>query len=304
MKIKLIYLVVLSQLFLIFFLGYRIYQKKSNILGSTTVNIIPKKAVNIKPSRGLKYFFEPKAETEYNIDNYAHYINKDSLREDYNYPINKSIGSYRIIALGDSFTFGLFVESDNTWPKKLEYILKHNCTKHNYQVINFGVESYDIEYTIERYRKRGVKYKADLIVWLHTDFLRILEKLHPFLEKYKDYSNSNNLYYGWNLAFKEYRSTYSENELINYQKRLLGDFVEKVRISTAMFILSNQDDQTKYLDIYKELSDLNPLIFNTYIKYNDNMRIPGDGHPSEYGHQVIAQDVYNYLIKNKLVPCN
>jgi lysophospholipase L1-like esterase len=301
MKSKLFYFVILSQLALISFLGFKVNQKRKNVLGSVEINPITKDNINFKPTKKLKYFYEPEASKQYLYRQSSYTINKDALHETHDYTIEKPKNVFRIITLGDSFTFGLFVEDNENWPKQLEQILDQKCQKLEYEVINLGMEGYDIEYALERYKTRGAKYNPDLILWLHVDFLRNREKMQPFLKKYSGYKNENDPYYAWRLGYQEYTKAYPEEEIIQYQKQLLKNYAKEVNIPTTMFVLSSQ---SRYFSIFEELSNNNSKIYSKIINYNDSMRIPGDGHPSEYGHQVIAQDVYEYLIKNKLVPCN
>ena len=48
---------------------------------------------------------------------------------------------FRIIVLGDSFTFGLGVPFENTYSKKLEKLLRDNVTK-DIEILNLGVPGY------------------------------------------------------------------------------------------------------------------------------------------------------------------
>lgn len=48
----------------------------------------------------------------------------------------------RILALGDSFTFGDEVEAENAWPEQLERILNASRGRHAYEVVNAGVSGY------------------------------------------------------------------------------------------------------------------------------------------------------------------
>lgn len=48
-----------------------------------------------------------------------------------------------------------------------------------------GVGSYDIQYTIIRFYKRGLKYNPDLIIWYLNNwkFINIYELIHPLTEQ-------------------------------------------------------------------------------------------------------------------------
>lgn len=52
-------------------------------------------------------------------------------------------GTYRILAIGDSQTFGNGLELANTWPKQLEAIINQTATTKNTEVINAGLPGSD-----------------------------------------------------------------------------------------------------------------------------------------------------------------
>jgi hypothetical protein len=75
----------------------------------------------------------------------------------------KNPGIFRIAVMGDSFTFGVGVESDRTVSALLESMLNSSGDR-KYEVYNFGVNSYSplLEYI---YIKREVvKYSPDLVI--------------------------------------------------------------------------------------------------------------------------------------------
>ena len=63
-------------------------------------------------------------------------VNALGFRDD-EFPVSKPVGEFRVLAVGDSFTFGLGVQGDDTWPQRLERMLagRRGGTT---QVINAG----------------------------------------------------------------------------------------------------------------------------------------------------------------------
>ena len=51
-------------------------------------------------------------------------INAAGFREDMEYPLPKTEEAFRIMAIGDSFTFGMGVDLENTYSKQLERLLQ------------------------------------------------------------------------------------------------------------------------------------------------------------------------------------
>src|SRR3989338_6577069 len=42
----------------------------------------------------------------------------------------------------------------------------------------------------------------------------------------------------------------------------------------------------------------------TNLYENSDYYFLNDGHPTEKGYQIIAEDLFKYLTKNKIIPCN
>jgi hypothetical protein len=88
-------------------------------------------------------------------------INASGLR-DKDYPLQKKAGVYRIVVLGDSFTFGMGVNLEDTYPKRLEKILQ--AKDPNIEVINFGVIGHDMWQYYETLKRRALSYHPDLVI--------------------------------------------------------------------------------------------------------------------------------------------
>lgn len=87
-------------------------------------------------------------------------INSRGCR-DIEFSAEKPDGVFRILALGDSFTFGMGVESEATYPKQLEQILRGKG--YSVEVINCAVIGYDMwQYTVAL-EEKVLAYHPDLI---------------------------------------------------------------------------------------------------------------------------------------------
>ena len=89
--------------------------------------------------------------------------NSLGMRDDKEIEFNKKKGVYRILCVGDSFTFGQGVEAEEAYPKLLEGHLISEFDTQTVEVLNAGwvasnTKSQDI--FIEKY---GIKFKPDLI---------------------------------------------------------------------------------------------------------------------------------------------
>jgi lysophospholipase L1-like esterase len=78
------------------------------------------------------------------------------------YPPERSEDTYRIQVFGDSHTFGSGAPDDQSYPAVMEKIL--NKQQERYEVLNFGVSSYDFG-SIARYMSTKVpEYRPDLAI--------------------------------------------------------------------------------------------------------------------------------------------
>ncbi|MBI2910195.1 MAG: hypothetical protein HYX92_21340 [Chloroflexi bacterium] len=88
-------------------------------------------------------------------------INSKGLR-DYEYPLEKAQGKFRIAVLGDSVSFGSGVNLEDTYAKVLERTLNRGANR--YEVINFSVPAADTPEELAALKGKVPSYKPDLVV--------------------------------------------------------------------------------------------------------------------------------------------
>ena len=159
------------------------------LIADKTKNLVrdPQYAIRLKrdyyrsviKSDRFPHYYEPQPDTIINdhpawLGEYVSYsINHDGLNDRMDYPVARVPGVHRIITLGDSFTYGLFVNTTENYSEVLEDMLNAKACKdtgESFEVINLGVPAYDIGYAAERYRLRGAKYKPDVVIWFLNAF--------------------------------------------------------------------------------------------------------------------------------------
>jgi len=86
--------------------------------------------------------------------------NSKGLRDNKEYNYSKSKEAYRILILGDSFSFGNGVNLNESYP---EY-LRDNFKNKNVEIINLGVPGYGINNEYLYFIKEGIKYNPDLVI--------------------------------------------------------------------------------------------------------------------------------------------
>ena len=93
-------------------------------------------------------------------------INSQGLR-DYEYKLEKQENVFRIVTLGDSYTFGWGVELNESYPKLIESSLNENSDK-KYEIINFGTPSHNTMQEARLLEIKAIAYKPDLIIIGYT----------------------------------------------------------------------------------------------------------------------------------------
>ena len=87
--------------------------------------------------------------------------------------LEKQDNEYRILSLGESSTFGAYVDNHDTYSAKLEKFLNETDSTRRYRVINGGVSAYSSFQSLLYLKVRGVKLKPDMVLFYHefNDYL-------------------------------------------------------------------------------------------------------------------------------------
>ncbi len=290
-----------------------ITKSKQSVLGKQSIHSIKKSSLIFSSTKYLKNFYEPKPNS---IDTGLMFkrgritINSDSLNERFNYSIQKPKSTFRIITLGDSFTYGLYIDTKDNWTEILEDELNNKLTCKNirkFEVINLGVHGYDFQYSVERYKKRGVKYNPDLIIWYMVDPLRLtyininptaLNKAKKECEK----EHNSYIYCPWGKVHNNYIKRFGETQILDFQKKSMMKLNEYYS-GPLLFMMDYgfPPYQKKFFTRVIKKRGKKSWITDIYIP--NSYRILNDGHPNEKGHKKIANDVFDFLIKNNIIPC-
>lgn len=97
------------------------------------------------------------------IDKMEFRTNSQGLR-DYEIPLQKEPGEFRIVVLGDSATFGQSVELDKTCHKVLQRLLEKQYPGRKFSVVNHGMQGYSILQGYYFYCDVGRRYSPDLVI--------------------------------------------------------------------------------------------------------------------------------------------
>lgn len=84
-------------------------------------------------------------------------------------PLEKPAGTFRIVLLGDSLTFGSGVNDEDTFGRQLERILNARAGGRRYQVINAACASWGTAHHLVFLEETGFKFRPDLVLMAFHD---------------------------------------------------------------------------------------------------------------------------------------
>lgn len=322
--------------FLVCLFVYLSKNKATNILGESTMRINKENIVFHKEGE-LEYFYEWDANQEiihrrsWLPRDIVAVTNADGLIGGTDYLIDKPEGVFRIIAIGDSFTEGPFVEAEFTYPKLLERMLNSTsfCSDvDHYEVLNLGVGGYDIEYSAYRLETRGLKYKPDLIIWLlkDDDFIErtevdveksmqyarhIMDNLGGDIEKFDSYhryasgiddGESDLMGKIHNMLAIQQKEEKAHIEYFPFQEKAIARIST---LTTAPIVMMTFKDTNKMFKMRMKLWSMqykNLLLYENISRLEQGIDTfaPHDGHPNRKGYKIIAEDILGELKKTKL----
>lgn len=241
-------------------------------------------------------------------------INSDGLNERFDYPIDKDKNTFRIIALGDSFTFGHYVNTEDNWTEKLEDLLNtklNNCTIKKFEIINLGMRGFDIPYITERYKLIGAKYNPDLIIWLESGsgFIRLNEIEHPLVSQCEitkknnlvDNSDPSTMYSCWNESEKQIANSYSKQQIASYLGNYIDNFLDRVYPIKVEYFAFKDLNEVYSVELKNWLiKHINATVSFTLPNLSKTEALLPDGHPNKKGQMAIAETIFKELEENSL----
>ncbi|MCH7564719.1 MAG: SGNH/GDSL hydrolase family protein [Gemmatimonadetes bacterium] len=90
--------------------------------------------------------------------------NQQGLRAREAYRIPREAGTHRVLVIGDSFTFGIGVNDDETFSALLQGMLEQSCPTMEVEVINAGVGGWSTSHELEFLERFGLSFEADVVV--------------------------------------------------------------------------------------------------------------------------------------------
>lgn len=330
MRTKIIIALIAAQLIAISLLGMNIY-KNHNLASIFSISPIARENIIFNKDSELEHFFEP-APNDYEdvyVPPWLPYkpeftINSDTLNDRYEYSIEKPESTFRIITLGDSWTFGQFIHTKDNFSEVLEDSLNNNLVCHRFEkfeVINLGVPSYDIRYAVERFKLRGQKYKPDLVLWffIGNDFEEIQDFVRPRMDLYlqnlrdrgelkdenetKHINQFNDLIKWWDKAVQDQYTELGEEKVMQYQEEALRSIDSYYKNTLVIFTLPLQEKFNRIIEKFVESREDSYFFKDEVFQFGKKFQLP-DSHPNKEGHAFIARNLFDYLTEKKIIPCD
>ncbi len=315
---------ILIQIFFIFIISFYLITKTTSV--PADIFFVKNKYYSYKKIEDLNHFYElrenlGKINDLTNIPEWLSYrptyfINKDGLNDKLDYGIKKAPRTFRIIALGDSFTFGLFVNIEDSWPKKLETLLNKKLFCKNidkFEVINLGMQGYDLQYEVQRYKNKGTKYDPDVVIWLlkDEDLDWIIEYIIPKIKLYekglseKQKKSVMEWKFIWKNVKDNYLKEFSQNKIIELNKSYLHLFTSYFTKKLVIINLPEYSTKKEYKDLLHQFiqNRTNSFLFDQFPQITKINGTFPETHPNNKGHKIIAESLFEYMTKNKLIPC-
>lgn len=308
---------------------YRIIKSRSNVLGSTTFNRINAEYIHQSPSETFQYYYDlPSDQVQIDaaswLPNKVRYTyNHDGLNERFDYAKVKASSVLRVVTLGDSFDFGMWVDTDKNFSELLEDALNSRLSCKNissFQVINLGVPGYDLRYEFRRYMEKGTTYNPDIVIWFMRDenFYMNSDSYLGREQYYKRqleasgaaerfHVNPDDQFAASGLSFKEIFDAYnalSAEEKLRYiepEVSAVNDW--RAQYDVPLVIVTTTLNEEIYKTIMKKFTQSDVRTF--YLEVGDIETFhPYDYHPNIKGHQKIAESLFAFLTANNLISCN
>lgn len=236
----------------------------------------------------------------------------------------------RIFALGDSVTMGWGVDDDSTYSADLEKMLNRSCPRHQFQVVNAGVNAYPNSLVIERMKEVIEDFQPDMVVFDYSGNERV-EGLVDLKGADREHFLSRVRLKGWmrrsaiynlviedllrNLVYYRLRhvlvagaldTAQSKQDLdVNKFNERLSDalqFCQSHHVKMIMLVTGTNGEQTPEHPFQRAMVDFAhthdvPVVnmMDTWKSMNQDQVFQDHSHPSPMGHETIAQQLFTTI---------
>lgn len=248
----------------------------------------------------------------YNAYKIKYMINKEGYRASFNFTDEISSSKNKIMLLGESFLFGVYLDYNNTMVGYLEQIDSIN------RYYNFGIPGYGLDQIFMTFRKYIDVIHPDIIVLIYIDddiprileSYRIVEGLNKpsykmFAEGFEHRLGSDDKFLlkllNNSYVLNKFYQKYLDYAAIAFTKKILNQ-IKKESKKEVIIIRWPRKEMLSWnkLDWYYDLSEfckdndiqfinLADLFVNFSAEKIRSFYLAYDGHPSEIGNKYVAK---------------
>jgi lysophospholipase L1-like esterase len=233
---------------------------------------------------------------------------------DREYPLKRAPGTWRILALGDSYAMGVGVHARDVFTARLERLLNDRRAPGSptYEVINCGVSGYSTEDALILYQRHAARYHPDVVlltmVW-NDDRSFSDEVGLTFQEQPR-----HRLFRTWRLLDQ----TWTERGLRHHDYSTVTRALEGLRQATQargsrLALVIGRNGPRREWDaladaVYRSVDTLTVPVLDLWQRLRREsprdiqVLEKLDGHPNERAHAIIATEVEAFLGRHGLLP--
>lgn len=247
--------------------------------------------------------------------------------------LEKPPGTFRIVGIGDSYTFGTGVRQKDTFLARLEQQLNEVPGARRFEVLNLGVFAYDTKEEVALLRYRGLRLDPDLVVlafflndtWggaVQNALNRPADEMRPFWRRHLRLADSIaaglERRRGVDALIRRYHEAFADRapgwivarRRIRQAKRLTAE--HGISLVMVVFpVLWQLGDSYPFADIHAEVVafgerlgiptlDLQPAFAG-----HDGPELwvhPSNQHPNAEAHRIAGAALHRFLLERGLVP--
>ena len=251
------------------------------------------------------------------------HTNSYGMRDDEPQPRSDPV--HRIVVIGDSFTFGFGISGSETYGNQLERFLNEGYANKEFEVLNLGVGGYSSKDEVSSLYYKGIKWNPELIVLGYTLNDPEIDPIQPLYQyfhepKWWQYSQVLRLFalskrqvdilrLGNGDYFRYLHEHPEKWSSVVESFRKIGSISKNKEIPVLVVIfpmIREEHGKYPYRDLHRKVAhaaiqnDLQVLdLYDVFSNYAPSEVIlgPPDPHPSEFGHQLAAKAIFDWMIQ-------
>jgi len=236
------------------------------------------------------------------------------------YGMHSEPSGYVILAIGESTTYGLGVDSNDAFPSQLTEMLKKRYPDVEFTLINKGVPGQTSTAILRHINQYMIQYKPDLVIstfgtvdfnpyhngfaskqnnWMsHLRIYKIIRVFTDFVYNYKKiriqqgvwiyhdtHAQPPSDWYTEDIASQLYANYNSIISVVNNNNAtiIMTSYLHRPEFENTLYEKIARDNQAYYVDVFVE-------------NRTDDMFTADRWHPSKKGHKIMADKIFDKIV--------